>query len=91
MSGYKSTVIEDDAASLWSFDGDSYDESSRVLIVPAGSPKYIIDEIDNLNPAILQTNSTPTQIGYRMGMSSLVEHEMQDQRSMSFGYNRILC
>ena len=33
--------------------GDQFDSFSRNLLVPDGFPLEIIDEIDNLNPAIL--------------------------------------
>lgn len=85
MAGFKQTQIDDDAVSLWTFDGDAFDSGNRKLIVPAGEPQYIIDEIDNLNPAILH-NDNETYPGYRMGMPSLIDHEQTDQQSISFGF-----
>lgn len=85
MAGFKATQIDDDCVSLWTFDGDAFDSGSRKLIVPAGEPNYIIDEIDNLNPAILH-NDNEYYPGYRMGMPSLVEFEQTDQQSISFGF-----
>lgn len=87
MAGYKTTLVDDDAVSLWTFDGDAFDSGSRKIIVPDGEPNFIIDEIDNLNPAILH-NDNDTYVGYRMGMPSLIEHEQTDQQSMSFGFYR---
>lgn len=83
--GYKETVISDGAISLWSFDGDSYDPVTRKLLVPDGEPRYIIDEIDNNNPAILHADHEE-YLGYRLGMESLVTHEPEDQHSITFGY-----
>jgi hypothetical protein len=85
MAGFKQTQIDDDAVSLWTFDGDAFDSGSRKLIVPPGEPNYIIDEIDNLNPAILH-NDNETYPGYRLGMPSLVDFEQTDQQSMSFAF-----
>lgn len=85
MAGYKQTVIDDGAVSLWSFDGDAFDSGNRKLIMPPGQPGIIIDEIDNLNPAILH-NDNEMLPGYRMGMPSLVEFEQTDQQSISFGF-----
>lgn len=85
MSGYKQTVIDSDAASLWTFDGDAFDSGSRKLLVPDGDPNIIIDEIDNLNPAILH-NDNETYLGYRLGLPSLIAFEQTDQHSMSFGF-----
>lgn len=85
MAGYKETVLNDDCVSLWSFDGDAYDSVTRKLIVEPGNPNYIIDEVDNQNPAILHSDND-TYLGYRMGLPSLVTHEQTDQNSISFGY-----
>jgi hypothetical protein len=85
MAGYKQQVIDDDAASLWTFDGDAFDSGSRKLIVPDGDPLFILDEIDSLNPAILH-NDNETYLGYRLGMPSLVSFEQTDQHSISFGF-----
>lgn len=85
MAGYKTSVIDDDAVSLWTFDGDAFDSGNRKLIVPVGEPNFIIDEIDNLNPAILH-NDNEFYPGYRMGMPSLVDFEQTDQQSISFGF-----
>jgi len=85
MAGYKTQIIDDDAASLWTFDGDAYDPTTRKLMVPTGEPTFIIDEIDNLNPAILHSDHE-LYLGYRLGMGSLVSHEQEDQHSCSFGY-----
>lgn len=85
MSGFKATQIDDDSCSLWTFDGDPYDSGNRSLLVPLGDPNYIIDEIDNLNPAILH-NDNDLYRGYRLGMPSLVVHEQTDQHSIGFGF-----
>lgn len=85
MAGYKQQVVDDDAASLWSFDGDAFDQTTRKLIVPDGDPRVIIDEIDNQNPAILHSDHE-LYLGYRMGMPSMIVHEQEDQYSMTFGY-----
>lgn len=85
MAGYKQSVIDDDAVSLHSFDGDAFETFSRKLIVPDGEPNYIIDEIDNLNPAVLHSDHAQ-YLGYRLGMPSLVTHEQTDQYCISFGY-----
>jgi hypothetical protein len=85
MAGYKTAVIDDDAASLWSFDGDAFDPTTRLLLVPTGNPLVIIDEIDNLNPAFL-TNDNQEFPGYRLGTPSLVNLEQTDQYSICFGY-----
>lgn len=83
MAGYKQTVIDDDAAAFWTFDGDMVDSGSRTLLA---SPLQIIDEIDNQNPAILHVQSTSGPHGYRMGLPSMIQNEPQDQASISFGY-----
>lgn len=83
MAGYKQTVIDDDAAAFWTFDGDMVDSGSRTLLA---SPMQIIDEIDNQNPAILHVQSTSGPHGYRMGLPSMVPIETQDQASICFGY-----
>lgn len=85
MAGYKQTVIDDDAVSLWTFDGDAYDPITRKLMVPTGDPRVILDEIDNLNPATLHSDHE-LYLGYRLGMGSLVTHEQEDQHSCSFGF-----
>ena len=85
MAGYKTSVKDDDAVSLWTFDGDAYDSWNRNLIVPEGEPKFIIDEIDNLNPAILH-NDHETYLGYRLGMTSLIDQEQTDQHAIGFGF-----
>ena len=85
MAGYKTSAIDDDAVSLWTFDGDAFDSGNRKLIVPVGEPNFIIDEIDNLNPAILH-NDNEFYPGYRMGMPSLVDFEQTDQQSISFAF-----
>lgn len=85
MAGYKQQVIDDDAASFWTFDGDAFDPMTRKLMVPTGEPRVIIDEIDNLNPAILHSDHE-LYLGYRLGMTSLVSHEQEDQHSCAFGY-----
>lgn len=72
-------------SSLWTFDGDPFESGTRKLLVPSGDPNYIIDEIDNLNPAILH-NDNDTYLGYRLGMPSLISFEQTDQHSMSFGF-----
>lgn len=78
-------MIDDDAASFWTFDGDAFDSYTRKLIVPTGDPNVIIDEIDNLSPAILHSDHE-LYLGYRLGMPSLVTHEQEDQQSITFGY-----
>jgi hypothetical protein len=83
MAGYKQTVIDDDAAAFWTFDGDMVDSGSRTLLA---SPLTIIDEIDNQNPAILHVQSESGPHGYRMGMPSMIKLEMEDQASICFGY-----
>jgi hypothetical protein len=85
MAGFKQTQIDDDAASLWTFDGDAFDPLTRKLMVAVGGPRIIIDEIDNLNPAILHSDHE-LYLGYRLGMGSLVSHEQDDQHSCTFGY-----
>lgn len=85
MAGYKQTAVDDGAVSLWTFDGDAFDSVTRKLLVPDGDPLIIMDEIDNLNPAILNSDHE-TYLGYRLGTSSLVIYEQTDQHSMSFGF-----
>jgi hypothetical protein len=85
MAGYKDTVKDDGAKGFWTFDGDAFDPVTRKLIVGGGQPNYIIDEIDNSNPAILHSDNE-TYLGYRMGMPSMIEHEQEGQYSISFGY-----
>lgn len=85
MSGYKAQVINDDCCSLWSFDGDLFDPVTRRLLVPEGEPRIIMDEIDNLNPAILHSDHE-VYLGYRLGLPSMVVHEQTDQHSCAFGY-----
>lgn len=83
MSGYKNTLRDDGAISLWSFDGDNYDRVNRNLLT---SPLIILDEIGNLNPGNMIVSSLSSPHGYRMGMPSLVSLETEDQSSISFGY-----
>jgi hypothetical protein len=83
MAGYKQTVIDDDAAAFWTFDGDMYDSGSRTLLA---SPMTIIDEIDNQNPAILHVQNTSGPHGYRMGMPSMIPLELTDQAGICFAY-----
>ena len=85
MAGYKQTAIDDGCVSFWTFDGDAFDSGSRKLIVHPGEPNYILDEIDNLNPAILH-NDNEEYLGYRLGMPSLVDFEQTDQQSISFAF-----
>jgi hypothetical protein len=85
MAGYKTTVIDDDAVSFWTFDGDAFDPVTRKLMVPTGDPRVIIDEIDNLNPATLHSDNE-LYLGYRLGMGSMITHEQEDQHSITFGY-----
>lgn len=84
MAGYKQTVIDDGAIALWSFDGDLYDPVNRNLLA---NPLLFIDDAgDNLNPAILHSNTYIAPFGYRMGLPGLVEIESSTQKSISFGY-----
>jgi len=86
MSGYKSQVQYDAPVSFWTFDGDLFDTGVRVLMPASGEPMYIMDEIENQNPAILQVQSLQGPHGYRMGISSLVQLETSDQAACSFGF-----
>lgn len=54
-------------------------------MVPIGEPLYLLDEIDNQNPAILH-NDNETYTGYRLGLPSLVTHEQTDQHAIGFGF-----
>lgn len=83
MAGYKQTVIDDDAAAFWTFDGDMVDSGSRTLLA---SPLEILDEIDNQNAAILHIQNTSGPHGYRMGLPSMIKLEMEDQAGICFGY-----
>lgn len=85
MAGYKTSVIDDGAISLWTFDGDSFDPVTRKLLVATGNPEIILDEIDNQNPATLHSDN-PLYLGYRLGMPSLVTFEQEDQHSCIFAY-----
>lgn len=84
MAGYKTTLRDDGAISMWSFDGDYFDAGNRNLI---SDQMTIIDEINNTNPALLHVASLDPPHGYRLGMISLVSIEMANQYSCCFGYN----
>lgn len=83
MAGFKYLIIDDGAVSLWSFDGDQFDPTSRLLVVPTGEPPVIMDEIGG-NSALL-INADDLYPGYRMGVPSLVFNEQTDQYSICFG------
>ena len=86
MSGYKNQVQYDAPVSFWTFDGDLFDKNVRVLLPAPGEPMYIMDEVENQNPAILQVQSIQGPHGYRLGVPSLVPLELSDQASCSFGF-----
>lgn len=83
MSGYKQAVINDDAITFITFDGDDIDYQNGLLNTIDG---MIIDEIDNQNPAILHLEQTFAPFGYRIGLNSLVDLEQQNQNSFCIGY-----
>lgn len=86
MAGYKETVKRDQPVAFLTFDGDAFDSVNRNLMVPIGQPMVIIDEMGMQNPGILHSDDHGSLYGYRMGMTSLVEHEQTDQYSISFGF-----
>lgn len=78
--GYKERcLITDEAVSMWSFDGDVFD---RITYQP--SNLFIIDEVDNNNPAYVQHES-PTIPAMTIGNPSLIGLEMGNQYSAIFG------
>lgn len=80
MAGYKSTIIDDGALALWSFDGDIFDGGSHT-----SSSLVILDDIDNTNPANLVVDNL-TYHGYRLGVPSLVGTEQIGQSACYFGF-----
>lgn len=86
MAGFKQTILEHNPVLFLTFDGDSFDEGSRVLDT---EPHEIIDESGYDNFGIMHSDHVPINspyYGYRMGMQSVVDLEGFDQYAASFGF-----
>ena len=87
MAGFKKTVQDSGVAGFFTFDGESFDPTTRLL---TSSPLVILDESANQNDGILLVGSQEPTKAYRAGMPSLVPLEPSLQYSMGFGvYGRV--
>lgn len=68
MAGLKNTILMDDPVAFWSFDND----------IPGLEGNSLIDEIDNMNPMIIQGTK------YDLRQQSLNDLELVDQYSIKF-------
>lgn len=84
MSGYKTTVLAMKPKLFITFDGDAFDDQSRMY---TAVPRYILDESGFENHGIMQDSGAVSGYsGYRAGMPSVVKLEQFQQYSCSFGY-----
>ena len=84
MSGYKTTVLSMKPKLFITFDGDAFDDQSRMY---TAVPRYILDESGFENHGIMQDSGAVSGYsGYRAGMPSVVKLEQFQQYSCSFGY-----
>lgn len=82
MAGYKQTIQSLGPKLFLTFDGDTYDATSRTI---TSIPHEFIDESEYANTATLQIDDEDFP-AYRMGLPSMVELEQDDQGAISFGW-----
>lgn len=82
MAGYKQSILDLGPKLFLTFDGDFYDPTTRRLINE--SPPKIIDESGEGNDGDLILDD-PSYVSYRMGDASMVELEIDENKSMTVG------
>lgn len=84
MSGYKTTALSLNPKMFITFDGDAYDDQSRMY---TAVPTTILDESGFDNHGIMHDSGRAAGYpGYRAGMPSVVLLEQFQQYSCGFGY-----
>ena len=77
--GYKEQCLADGAVAMYSFDGDQFERTTFTML-----GDHIIDEVDDTNPATIETESSGTS-AFLIGSPSMVYLEQANQYSARFG------
>lgn len=83
MAGFKKTIQDFLPAGFYTFDGDAFDPTVRLL---TSIPRIVMDESTHQNDGLLLVGAEEPTKAYRAGMASLVSIEPSAQYSMCFGF-----